>query len=78
MELTFGFACHGAGRVMGRAEAKRKFRGEVLEKQLAEQGIYVRATHPSMLAEEAPEVYKSSRKWLMWFMISILPVRWSG
>jgi len=60
MELTFGSACHGAGRVMGRAEAKRKFRGEVLEKQLADQGIYVRATHPSMLAEEAPEVYKSS------------------
>ena len=60
MELTFGSACHGAGRVMGRGEAKRKFRGEVLEKQLAEKGITVKATHPSMLAEEAPEVYKSS------------------
>jgi tRNA-splicing ligase RtcB len=60
MELTFGSACHGAGRVMGRGEATRRFRGEVLEKQLADQGIYVRATHPSMLAEEAPEVYKSS------------------
>jgi tRNA-splicing ligase RtcB len=60
MELTFGSACHGAGRVMGRGEAKRRFRGEVLEKQLADKGIYVRATHPSMLAEEAPEVYKSS------------------
>jgi tRNA-splicing ligase RtcB len=60
MELTFGSACHGAGRVMGRGEAKRKFRGEVLEKQLADKGIHVRATHPSMLAEEAPEVYKSS------------------
>jgi tRNA-splicing ligase RtcB len=60
MELTFGSACHGAGRVMGRAEAKRKFRGEILEKQLADQGITVKATHPSMLAEEAPGVYKSS------------------
>ncbi len=60
LELTFGSACHGAGRVMGRREAKRKFRGEILEKQLADQGITVKATHPSMLAEEAPGVYKSS------------------
>lgn len=60
LELTFGSACHGAGRVMGRGEAKRKFSGEVLEKQLADQGIFVKATHPSMLAEEAPAVYKSS------------------
>jgi tRNA-splicing ligase RtcB len=60
MELTFGSACHGAGRLMGRREAKRKFNGEVLERQLADEGIFIKATQPSMLAEEAPEVYKSS------------------
>lgn len=60
LKLTFGSACHGAGRIMGRGEAKRRFRGEVLEKQLADKGIYVKATHPSMLSEEAPDVYKIS------------------
>jgi tRNA-splicing ligase RtcB len=60
MELTFGSACHGAGRVGSRKAAKRKFRGDQIEKELLAQGITVKATHPSVLAEEAPAVYKSS------------------
>ena len=60
MELTFGSACHGAGRVASRAAAKREFRGEEIQKELADAGISVRATHPSVIAEEAPAVYKSS------------------
>jgi len=60
MELSFGSACHGAGRVMGRGEAKRRFNGKVLERELLEKGIFVKATQSSMLAEEAPDVYKSS------------------
>jgi tRNA-splicing ligase RtcB len=59
-ELTFGSACHGAGRVSSRAEAKRELFGETIQKELAAQGISVRATHPSIIAEEAPAVYKSS------------------
>jgi len=60
MELTFGSACHGAGRVGSRKAAKRKYRGDQIEKELLAQGITVKATHPSVLAEEAPAVYKSS------------------
>ncbi len=60
MELTFGSACHGAGRVSSRAAAKREFRGETVKRELEEKDICVRATHPSVIAEEAPAVYKSS------------------
>ena len=60
MELTFGSACHGAGRVSSRSAALKAFRGEDIQKQLAERGISVRAFQPSVIAEEAPAVYKSS------------------
>lgn len=60
MELTFGSACHGSGRVASRAAAKKEFRGEIISRQLADKGISVRATHPSVIAEEAPAVYKPS------------------
>ncbi len=60
MELTFGSACHGAGRVSSRAAAKREFYGETIQKELAAKGISVRAMHPSIIAEEAPLVYKPS------------------
>jgi tRNA-splicing ligase RtcB len=60
MELTFGSACHGAGRVSSRSAALKTFQGEVIQKELAEKGISVRAFQPSVIAEEAPAVYKSS------------------
>jgi len=60
MDVSFGSACHGAGRVMSRSGAKRTFRGEEIQKDLSGQGISVRAAHPSVIAEEAPGVYKSS------------------
>jgi tRNA-splicing ligase RtcB len=60
MELTFGSACHGAGRVSSRGQALRDFRGETVQKELAARGISVRATHPSVIEEEAPLVYKPS------------------
>ncbi|MGP8330357.1 MAG: intein-containing RctB family protein [Methanosarcinaceae archaeon] len=60
MDISFGSACHGAGRVMSRAYAKREFYGEDVKKNLEAIGITVKATHPSVLAEEAPYVYKSS------------------
>ncbi len=60
MEETFGSTCHGSGRVMSRAAAKRKLRGNVVKANLEKRGIYVRATHGALLAEEAPEAYKSS------------------
>ncbi len=60
MELTFGSACHGAGRVSSRSAALKAFRGEDIQKELAAKGISVRAVQPSVIAEEAPAVYKSS------------------
>jgi tRNA-splicing ligase RtcB (3'-phosphate/5'-hydroxy nucleic acid ligase) len=60
MDVSFGSACHGAGRVMSRAHAKHEFRGEQIQKQLSDMGISVRATQPALIAEEAPGVYKSS------------------
>ncbi len=60
MEETFGSTCHGSGRVMSRAAAKRRLRGNVVKQNLERRGIYVRATHGALLAEEAPEAYKSS------------------
>lgn len=60
MDISFGSACHGAGRVMSRNSAKGELRGEDVKRELGLQGIQVRATQASLLAEEAPEVYKSS------------------
>lgn len=60
MNVSFGSACHGAGRVMSRAHAKKEFRGQTIKENLEARGITVRATHPSVIAEEAPDVYKSS------------------
>jgi len=58
MAQTFGSTCHGAGRVMSRAQAKREIRGEKLKTELESQGIVVRAGSMSGLAEEAPKAYK--------------------
>ncbi|MEA2045681.1 MAG: RtcB family protein [Euryarchaeota archaeon] len=62
MDLTFGSACHGAGRVMSRTRAKKTYVGAEVKAALAKRGIKVMATHPKMLAEEAPEVYKPSNE----------------
>lgn len=58
MEISFGSSPHGAGRVMSRAEAKRKIRGQDLKKELEKRGITVAAGSMSGLAEEAPSAYK--------------------
>ncbi len=60
LNVSFGSACHGAGRVMSRSQATRQFTGKNVKAALNLQGIVVKATSPAMLAEEAPEVYKPS------------------
>jgi len=60
MEETFGSTCHGAGRVLSRSSAKRKYRGENVKKELKERGIIAKAVTNSVLAEEAPPAYKLS------------------
>jgi tRNA-splicing ligase RtcB len=55
---SFGSTCHGAGRVLGRGEAKRRIRGEDLKRQLDEAGVLVKAGKLALLVEEAPQAYK--------------------
>jgi tRNA-splicing ligase RtcB len=58
MKETWGSTCHGAGRVMSRSEAIRRFRPEQVRSELASHGIYVRAASRDVLTEEAPSAYK--------------------
>jgi tRNA-splicing ligase RtcB len=58
MSRSWGSACHGAGRVMSRSQAKREIRGEHLRKELEAGGILIRAGSMAGLAEEAPRAYK--------------------
>lgn len=58
MEITFGSAPHGAGRVLSREEAKRKYRGSEIQHRLENRGVMVRAASLAVVAEEAPEAYK--------------------
>jgi tRNA-splicing ligase RtcB len=62
MERTFGSTCHGAGRVMSRTQAKKTLSGKEVIASLARQGIFVKAPNEAAIADEAPEVYKSSEE----------------
>jgi tRNA-splicing ligase RtcB len=58
MRESFGSTCHGAGRRLSRSAAKRALKGVDLQRQLHDQGVFVRAQSGELLAEEAPEAYK--------------------
>jgi len=58
MAQTFGSCCHGAGRTMSRARAKKTVWGAELREELEAGGIHVRAGSMAGLAEEAPVAYK--------------------
>jgi tRNA-splicing ligase RtcB len=60
MERTFGSTCHGAGRIMSRTQAKKMKSGKEIVADLQKQNIMVRAHSENAIADEAPEVYKSS------------------
>ena len=55
---TFGSACHGAGRLMSRHQAKKAARGRSITRELEEKGIVVKGASMATLAEEIPEAYK--------------------
>lgn len=57
-ELSLSSTCHGAGRAMSRAAAKRRVHGGELRQELAARGILVEGASNKELAEEAPEAYK--------------------
>jgi tRNA-splicing ligase RtcB len=58
MEVSFGSTAHGAGRLMSRSAAKRKFWGGDVKKSLEDRGMVVRAASQVVLAEEASGAYK--------------------
>jgi len=58
MDLTFGSTAHGAGRMLSRAAAKRRFWGRDVKNSLEKAGIVVRAASNVVLAEEADPAYK--------------------
>ncbi|MBC7128371.1 MAG: RtcB family protein [Thermoplasmatales archaeon] len=57
-EEAFGSTCHGAGRVMSREEAKRRWRGSEIARMLEGKGIYAHPASMVVMAEESPDAYK--------------------
>lgn len=51
-------ASHGAGRQMSRSQALKRWRGNILIDELAQQGIEIRSHSLRGVAEEAPGAYK--------------------
>ena len=62
MEVSFGSTAHGAGRMMSRAAAKRRYWGGEIKKALEQRGIIIRAASAIVLAEEADPAYKNVDK----------------
>ena len=59
MEVSFGSTAHGAGRMLSRSAAKRRFWGGDVKQALEGRGIVVRAASSVVLAEEADLAYKN-------------------
>jgi tRNA-splicing ligase RtcB len=55
---SFGSTCHGAGRRMSRAAARRNARGRGIAREMEDLGVIVRAAGHRTLVEEMPEAYK--------------------
>ena len=59
MEQSFGTVCHGAGRMMSRAQAVREAGGRSIEQELERQGVIVMGRGRKGIAEEQPSAYKN-------------------
>ncbi|MFQ6025478.1 MAG: RtcB family protein [Nitrosopumilaceae archaeon] len=58
MNITFGSTAHGAGRMMSRTAARRKFTAQQVQNSLGEKGIFVKALTREGVVEETPQAYK--------------------
>src|SRR3989449_10078561 len=58
MEKTFGSTCHGAGRVMSRAQSKKQSRGINIDQEMERRGVVARYQGRATMAEEMPHAYK--------------------
>ena len=57
-EASFGSACHGAGRLLSRSEAKRRFKASEVAAELERQGVIVIGASRATVVEEVPQAYK--------------------
>lgn len=55
---SFYSTAHGSGRTMSRAKARKQWRGDRLQRELEQKGIYIRTASYAGLAEEAGGAYK--------------------
>ncbi len=58
MNVSFGSTAHGAGRLMSRFAAKKKYDGEQIKEALAKEHITLRARSVKGVGDEAPGAYK--------------------
>ncbi|EDV29731.1 uncharacterized protein TRIADDRAFT_18395 [Trichoplax adhaerens] len=58
MSETYGTTCHGAGRALSRAKARRSLNYQEVLDRLNASGISIRVASPKLVMEEAPESYK--------------------
>ena len=57
-EISFASTAHGAGRVMSRTGARRRFQAKNIVSQLKRKGIVVKAASGRIIEEESPDSYK--------------------
>ena len=58
MEKTFGSTCHGAGRMMSRAQSKKHSQSMNIDQEMARRGVVARYQGRGTMAEEMPHAYK--------------------
>ncbi|MCB9552827.1 MAG: RtcB family protein, partial [Myxococcales bacterium] len=58
MAETFGSSCHGAGRKLSRAAARKAAQGRSVFREMADRGVLVRSDDRRTVAEEMPDAYK--------------------
>ncbi len=58
MEKTFGSTCHGAGRIMSRAQSKKQSQAINIDQEMARRGVVARYHGRGTMAEEMPHAYK--------------------
>lgn len=59
MEETFGSVCHGAGRMLSRSAATKKYRASEVIDELHKKGIVIMAKGKATIVEEASGAYKN-------------------
>ena len=57
-EMSFASTAHGAGRVMSRTGARKRFQARDIVQQLKRKGIVVKAASGRVVEEESPDSYK--------------------